>query len=117
MIVTERQEVKKSSSSSKDLTENSKAIGLFVFAQIYISIVSWIFSYYYFGLGPCGYGQIEVTIAPIVFGIAHLINYGYTIISRENINVSTKKAILLASINLLISAGILLGGIAVIPMC
>ncbi|MCE7748451.1 MAG: hypothetical protein GPJ51_08630 [Candidatus Heimdallarchaeota archaeon] len=117
MSVTDCQDAKKTPSSSKELNEKSKAIGLFLFAQIYISIVSWIFSYYYFGLDPCGYHDIDLIIAPIVFGITHLFNYGYTVISRKNIDVNTKKAILLASANLLISAGLLLGGIAVIPMC
>lgn len=44
MSVTDYQDAKKTPSSSEELNEKSKAIGLFLFAQIYISIVSWIFS-------------------------------------------------------------------------
>ena len=117
MIQTGSENKKKIQFLWKEIYINQRVFGIFLFAQIYVSIISWIFSYYYFGYGPCGYSSVETIIAPIVFGLAHLFNYGYAIIMKENLGINTKKAIIIASITLILSASIFLGGIIVIPMC
>jgi hypothetical protein len=98
---------------------NKKQITLiFIFiGQIYISVVSWISTFYYFGIDSCTLYNIEIVIAPIVFGITHLFNIGYMLAIRNSLETTIKQSIIYVLKNLIISAGIFIGGFVVIPMC